>query len=184
MVLISHLLMFLALSRSTTVALWPIPSAIRTGTTPLKLSTDFSITTTAILHPPSDLLAAVQDVHSRMRTDKFQRLVIGRGAADADSIRDASPLNTLELALVSGAPPARTVAAEATLPLSTRSEWYNLSIPSTGLAARLVANSTLGLFRGLTTFSQLWYAYGADKYILEAPVEIGDKPAFVSVVIS
>ena len=183
MVFISQLLMFLALLTSAAVALWPIPSFISTGTTPLKLSTDFSISTTAIPHPPSDLLAAIQDVHSRMRTDRFQRLVVGRGATDADAIRNASHFNTLELSLVSGAPPARTVAAEATLPLDTRSEWYNLSIPSTGLAARLVANSTLGLFRGLTTFSQLWYAYGTDKYILEAPVEIGDRPAFVSVVI-
>lgn len=65
-------------------ALWPIPPHMTTGTTPLKLSPTFSITTSST-HLPSDLLAAINDTATRLRTDKFQRLVVGRGAADANT---------------------------------------------------------------------------------------------------
>ena len=59
----------------------------------------------------------------------------------------------------------------------------------------LGARSTLGLFRGLNTFAQLWFSYrcgggGAlDRdgeggvvlvYTLSAPVAIKDSPAYVS----
>ncbi|KAI0087447.1 N-acetylhexosaminidase [Irpex rosettiformis] len=172
------IMMFFSLARNSAFALWPIPPHITAGTTPLKLSPDFSITTT-IVSPPHDLVSAIQDTQSRLKTDKFQRLVIGRGASDSNAVRFAPQLDKLELVFAPHAPPVRSIAAEATAPLKARSEWYKLSVPSGGSpAAQLVANSTLGLFRGLTTFSQLWYAYGTDKYILEAPVEMEDRPAF------
>lgn len=52
-------------------------------------------------------------------------------------------------------------------------------MPADGLEALLVANSSLGLLRGLTTFEQLWYTLGAEIYTTEAPVRIEDSPAFV-----
>ncbi|KAG5732634.1 hypothetical protein E4T56_gene16912, partial [Termitomyces sp. T112] len=38
--------------------------------------------------------------------------------------------------------------------------------------------STLGLFRGLTTFGQLWYDLNGITYTLQAPFDIVDSPAF------
>ena len=73
-----------------------------------------------------------------------------------------------------------------------------LHVPDDGTEAVLGAASTLGLFRGLNTFAQLWYAYdhgeealdldGKDcegdgvvvVYTLSAPVAIRDSPAYVS----
>ena len=52
-------------------------------------------------------------------------------------------------------------------------------MPADGSSAILIANSTLGLFRGLTTFEQLWYYFDGDIYTLEAPVQISDAPAYV-----
>ncbi len=176
MLLILQLVVFLTLARKA-VALWPIPPHMTTGATPLKLSPTFSITT-SITNPPHDLLAAINDTTTRLKTDKFQRLVVGRGAADAKDIQHAPQLGRLELSLTG---PVRSVADESTVPLTARSEEYTLSVPDDGSDARLAANSTLGLFRGLMTFSQLWYAYGNEKYMLQAPVEIEDKPAFVSI---
>ncbi|KAI0697016.1 N-acetylhexosaminidase [Cytidiella melzeri] len=159
------------------VALWPIPPHMLTGITPMKLSSDFSITS-ALSHLPDDLAAAITDTQFRLKTDKFQRLVVGRGAADAQAVQAAAQLRTLELSLAPLAPPARPIATEATAKLHSRSESYDLFIPSNTSTARLVANSTLGLFRGLTTFGQLWYTYKSEIYILQAPVEIQDSPAF------
>jgi len=53
-----------------------------------------------------------------------------------------------------------------------------LTIPDDGSGALIVANSSLGLFRGLTTFDQMWYHSTAGKYILDAPVDIFDNAAF------
>ncbi|KAH7928429.1 glycoside hydrolase family 20 protein [Leucogyrophana mollusca] len=62
--------------------------------------------------------------------------------------------------------------------LESRNEAYSLSVPSDGSAATLKANSTLGLFRGLTTFSQLWYEYDGAIYTPEAPIDISDWPVY------
>jgi hypothetical protein len=76
-----------------------------------------------------------------------------------------------------------------------------LNVPADGTGAVLSAASTLGLFRGLNTFAQLWYTYDYGKealdqdgknrdgngvvpvvYTLSAPVAIQDSPAYVSLV--
>ncbi|EGN98182.1 glycoside hydrolase family 20 protein [Serpula lacrymans var. lacrymans S7.3] len=62
--------------------------------------------------------------------------------------------------------------------IEERDEAYSLSVPSDGSAAILKANSSLGLFRGLTTFSQLWYEYDGTTYNPEAPIEITDWPLY------
>lgn len=176
MLLILQLIVLLTLAKKA-FALWPIPPHMTTGTTPLKLSPTFSITT-SVTDLPRGLLAAINDTTTRSKTDIFQRLVVGRGAVDAKNIQRAPQLRQLELSLTGS---VRSVADESTVSLTARSEEYTLSVPADGSDARLVANSTLGLFRGLTTFSQLWYAYGDEKYMLQAPVEIEDGPAFVSI---
>jgi len=49
--------------------------------------------------------------------------------------------------------------AEACAPLEARQEGYSLDVPADGSGAVLSAASTLGLFKGLNTFAQLWYYY-------------------------
>lgn len=162
---------------STAVALWPMPRALTTEQTPLKLSDTFSILLN-IQKPPNDLVAATSTVHTQLRNDTFQRLVIGRATTDAAAIAHAPTLQSLAVSLTQHAA-VRPIAVEAVEPFEFRSESYQLTVPHDGSQATLLANSTLGLFRGLTTFAQLWYSSNTGKYILDAPVNIVDVPAFV-----
>ena len=158
-------------------ALWPIPAALSTGTTPLVLSSGFYFDV-AIQGAPSDLYEAVQQAQYYLQNDKLGRLVVGRGANDSAALSGACTLTSLQLTLASGAD-VDSIAVESVKPLGTRSEEYVLTIPTDGQAATLTANSTLGLYRGLTTFGQLWYYYGGQTYTLEAPIAITDAPAYV-----
>jgi hexosaminidase len=103
---------------------------------------------------------------------------VDRGASEYVNIQRAKVLSSLELYLADGAT-VKTIAEESVKEITTRSEAYTLSVPADGSAALLTANSTLGLFRGLTTFEQLWYYFGGEIYTLEAPVYINDAPAYV-----
>lgn len=179
--------------------LWPIPRSLSTGSTTLKLAADFKINLN-VSNPPQDLVDAISQTESYLSNDKLQvsllftfntcmvcakssgrvqqRLAVGRGAADNATLTGARKIASLSVSLVKGAP-VHPIATEAVKALTSREESYILSVPSDGSAASLTANSTLGLFRGLTTFSQLWYYYGGVTYSLEAPVEITDYPAYV-----
>ncbi|KAF5343340.1 hypothetical protein D9758_014183 [Tetrapyrgos nigripes] len=57
-------------------------------------------------------------------------------------------------------------------------EGFSLTVPPDGSQAELKANPTLGLFKGLTTFSQLWYDLDGIAYTVEAPIAIMDEPAY------
>ena len=161
------------------LALWPLPRSLSTGSSALKLAPTFDIHLN-IAHPPSDLEDAVTRTKSFLKDDKLGRLVVGRGASDASAVQHAKTLRTLELSLGHAAP-VRSITDEAQLAMGTRSEGYTLHIPADGSTATLSANSTLGLFRGLTTFEQLWYEYSGQVYTIEAPISIADSPAYVSV---
>jgi hexosaminidase len=112
------------------------------------------------------------------RDSNTQRLVVDRGASDSATIHSANFLSYLELSLVEGATVLR-ITEESQKEISSRKESYTLSVPGDGSPAVLMANSTLGLLRGLTTFEQLWYYFDGEVYNLEAPVEITDAPAYV-----
>ena len=173
--------LFLALSPLVPVlAFWPIPTALDTGTSPLILSPYFSVGV-AIDNAPLDLYQAVQQAEYYLQNDKLGRLVVGRGANDSAALVNAPTLSSLQLSLTSGAP-VNPIATESVKSLGTRSEEYVLSIPDDGSPATLTANSTLGLYRGLTTFTQLWYYFAGTTYTLDAPFAITDAPAYVGVV--
>ncbi|CAG7853081.1 Probable beta-hexosaminidase fdl; AltName: Full=Protein fused lobes; Flags: Precursor [Serendipita indica DSM 11827] len=72
----------------------------------------------------------------------------------------------------------QSIAANTALPAEERDESYTLTVPSDGSEARLRANTTLGLLRGLTTFSQMWYTWDNWTYTVEAPFEILDEPYY------
>lgn len=163
---------------SGVLALWPLPSSLSTGTTALKLSPAFDIHVD-VSPAPSDLSDAVSRAKSHLKTDKLGRLVVGRGASDSSAVQHAKSLSSLTISLSEGAT-VHSITDEARQPISARSEEYTLTIPSDGSVATLTANSTLGLYRGLTTFEQLWYDYSGVVYTIEAPVSITDSPAYVS----
>jgi hexosaminidase len=160
-------------------ALWPLPTTLQTGSTALRLSADFDIKVS--VHPaPADLQAAVTRTKGYLKTDKLERLVVGRGANDSTAIRQGKELSSLTVSLTSTSGTVRSISEEAMDALEDRDDAYSLTVPGDGSAATLKANSTLGLFRGLTTFGQLWYEFDGTTYTLEAPIQIDDAPAYVS----
>jgi hexosaminidase len=167
-----------------THALWPQPLNLQTGSDALRLDPSFAISV-EVPNAPQDLLNAAERTLDLLFSDQLGRLVLGRGANDLPAVRAANALCSLKLKLsgssswAPGAP--QPIATEATLPLGSRNEAYSLVVPADGSAAVLSANTTLGLFRGLTTFGQLWYTVSGTVYTLSAPIYIQDSPAYVRV---
>jgi hexosaminidase len=160
-------------------ALWPIPRSLQTGTSFLTLAPYFDITLN-IHNAPQDLFDAVARTRTYIHTDKLQPLVVGRGHNYSVALERAPVLDQLIISLNAAKIP-RAIALEAIQPLAVRNEGYSLRVPDDGSPAVLTADSTLGLFRGLTTFEQLWYDLGGVTYNYQAPVVIvDDVPAYVS----
>ncbi|CCM03742.1 uncharacterized protein FIBRA_05888 [Fibroporia radiculosa] len=159
-------------------AFWPKPTNITEGTSALRLAFDFHISISPdIRDVPQDLYDAVTQTQTYVFTDDLGRLVVGRGAGDVSAFKDAPELSELVLSLTPGAP-VLSITQETQKPVGERDEAYTLSIPSNGSPATITAGSTLGLFRGLTTFTQAWYQYESTIYTLTAPIDIKDTPAF------
>lgn len=180
MLLSSTLLTALLLGASPSLALWPQPRQITTGTTALKLAAGFSIKVTGIKNVPSDLTAAISRSKAQLTSDKLQPLVVDRGASSKGAVKSAKSLKSLSVSLLPTAGPVKSISEEAVLPFESRREGYTLVIPADGSDATLKANSTLGLLRGLTTFGQIWYQLDDNQFTLEAPFNIVDSPAYVS----
>ncbi|TDL19713.1 N-acetylhexosaminidase [Rickenella mellea] len=157
-------------------SLWPIPRAMQSGSTPLLLANDLNIQY-KFSNVPSDLQAAVAQTKKFLQTDQLGRLVVDRGASDLPLISKASRLSTLSLALHGTGKPL-SISQVAVSALETRDESYTLNVPADGSAASLTANTTLGLFRGLTTFGQLFFFTSGQTYTLKAPFTITDSPAY------
>ena len=125
--------------------------------------------------------------------------MLGRGIDDLEAISNAPTLRRLVLRLddyhthtptntgsidilgstVDDDAVVQPIEVEARMPLGTRDEGYSLVVPADGSHAVLRANSTLGLFRGLNTFTQLWFTVQGIVYMLGVPVEIQDSPVYV-----
>ncbi|KIM66908.1 glycoside hydrolase family 20 protein [Scleroderma citrinum Foug A] len=170
------LLATLCISFTRVWSLWPIPTTLQTGKTGLTLSPSFNFDV-AVPNPPADLLQAVNETQFYLENDKLGRLIVGRGADDSSAVDGAKSLQYLKLSLTEGAE-VQSISFESVKPLETRSEEYILAIPEDGSEATLQANSTLGLYRGLATFSQLWYYYNGVTYTIIAPINIVDAPAY------
>lgn len=168
----SLLVLTVALAGNVVEALWPLPRSITNGSTGLVLSPTFEIKVNGPF--PCDLQSAVARTLEYIQNYRHERLVVGRGSVDAPAIKSAKTLPSL----VVSSKDSNTIATKARAPLGTRDEAYTLNVPSDGSPATLSANSTLGLFRGLTTFSQIWYTYESWVYTVEAPISITDSPAF------
>ncbi|KAJ6622729.1 N-acetylhexosaminidase [Mycena sp. CBHHK59/15] len=168
---------FVVVAIPSVLGLWPIPRTLTTGNDVLILSPAFSIAVN-VNDPPEDLLAAVSQTKVYLQTDKLQRLVLGRGSSDAGALKTAPMLHSLTITLQHDKA-VLPISSEAVKDVSNRSEGYTLSIPRDGRPAVLSANSTLGLFRGLTTFTQFWYDFNGVTYTNVGPVSIvNDTPAY------
>jgi hexosaminidase len=137
-------------------AIWPRPTTLNVGSTAVRLSPSFSINLPD--GAPSDLKAAVDRAVAQLKGDQLERLVVGRGSADASRIQSARELKKIELKYAGGNSTAKrgSLQDEATAALGTRNEAYALTVPADGSTATISASSNLGLFRGLTTFTQMW----------------------------
>lgn len=162
---------------SPALALWPLPKSIESGTAALTLSSSFAINLD-VSGASEDLLDAVKRTEDQIKNDKLERLVVGRGAADVQALGGAKGLGALTVSLAQGAA-VSSISDEAVKPLAERDETYQLVVPDNGDAATLTAKTSLGLLRGLTTFSQLWYTHSDQIYTIEAPFKIDDAPAYV-----
>ncbi|PPQ65899.1 hypothetical protein CVT26_000919 [Gymnopilus dilepis] len=159
-------------------AIWPRPRQLTKGSTALRLSPSFEIDLSGVKNPSKDLLAATTRSANHLRRDKLQALLVDRGASSAGRIKTAKLLVRLSLRIASSGM-VKSISDEAVAPLHLRNEGYKLTVPEDGTSATLEANTTLGLFRGLTTFEQLWYELNGDVYTLEAPFDIVDSPAYL-----
>ena len=174
----------LALSFTAVHALWPIPRHLSTGTAPLRLSHSFSINPSSF-DPPKDLADAIARALDQLKTDQLAPLTVDRGASLANNASSAPELGCLVLSLPPDGGRSSNVSAiseESVKPLGERDESYVLTVPSDGTDATIQANSTLGLFRGLTTFGQLWYTVNNLTFTYGVPLKVEDTPAFVSTV--
>lgn len=135
------------------------------------------------------MLEAIERTEMYLHNDTFERLVVGRGKTDAKVLPTAIQVHSLRLTLTEKAR-LRSIAEEATSTIDEKMqegiESYALKVPEfgggrDGGVAMLQANTSLGLLRGLQTFGQMWYAYEGTKYLLNAPIEIEDGPAFVCI---
>ncbi|KAL0064337.1 Glucosamine-6-phosphate isomerase (Glucosamine-6-phosphate deaminase) (GNPDA) (GlcN6P deaminase) [Marasmius tenuissimus] len=159
-------------------ALWPIPRSLETGTTLLKLADGFDFKLN-FDSPPEDLTNAIARAKDLLMTDNLQILVPDHGESNRGGLEDAKSLSGLTLALADNAPAIRPIATEVTDDLHARDESYTLIVPDNGSDAMLRANSSLGLFRGLTTFGQLWYDLDGTTYTTMAPFTVSnDSPAY------
>ena len=178
------LVLYALLSQATQIcAVWPLPRQFNTGSVGLRLGNNFSIHLSGPLeyNAPPDLRDAISRTLVELRDNRMERLSVGGASADAFRLSHAESLNTLRLEITS--PTSHqipSISQNSILPLGERNEAYTLRIPSDGSAATLKALSTLGLFRGLTTFLQLWYWSGSVSYTVQAPIDIEDTPAYVS----
>ncbi|KAF6755877.1 beta-hexosaminidase [Ephemerocybe angulata] len=183
----------LSVSLRSANALWPVPRNLEKGTSHLLLSPSFDIQVEGVAFSdvPGDLQGAIGRTKTRLWEDRLGRLVPGRGQSDLQASAAPGSLSLLTLSIKP--PPGEgkgakvpSITSEVLKDVSARDESYSLHVPADGAPARISANSSLGLLRGLGTFEQLWY--WAEKggeagtgvvYMHEAPVVVkDDRPAY------
>jgi hexosaminidase len=144
----------------------PLPKSYTTGSTILCLSPEFTFTYADNLHhnAPKDLQDAARRTIEEIWRSKHQYLSPDRGAGFFFSEEGVRNGNGCEMYLdevtlhLDGDGNVASIFDEAIRPVEDRVELerYTLSIPLEG-SAEIRSKSTLGLYRGLTTFQQLFY---------------------------
>ncbi|POY75348.1 putative Beta-N-acetylhexosaminidase [Rhodotorula taiwanensis] len=164
-------------------ALWPKPQRWERGSGFVRLAEGFRITSSLNQEPPDDLVNAIERTLKRIEHDWHQPLQVGRAEPDRLSVEAAPVLGTLQISLVDEAE-VHSIAFETTRPYAQQNEAYKLTVSQDGVA-ELRANTTLGLLRGLETFSQLVFTLPESAegrrdhifYLRKVPMSIEDWPA-------
>lgn len=164
-----HLLLAVlcALTLATTaeghLGIVPLPAEYTTGNAPICLSSNFSITIRhASVNIPADLLATLKRTEEKLTSIRHTYLSTTHGREFFPSTGKgcATTLESLILSLKGGSHECTfpSIKDGAAMPAEDRMalERYTLDIPLASKAT-LTAESALGLFRGLTTFQQLFY---------------------------
>ena len=165
----------------------PIPAKYTSGDDVVCLSSSFSISVSSD-GAPEDLKAAIsraQDTvvntnHTWLTRTQGSEFFSDYSAGQAPSC--SSTIDSLVLSFEGSNGTVSSIFDDATSDIDQRMELekYTLSVPSGGQAT-LKAGSSLGLFRGLSTFQQLSYGLpdsGNTVYTPNAPVDITDEPSF------
>ncbi|GAA5873098.1 hypothetical protein JCM3774_000341 [Rhodotorula dairenensis] len=159
-------------------AIWPRPAFHHHGTDFLRLAPNFDIISDVVGLHPDDLNEVVDRALLLMRSDEHQVLLPGRATAERDRVADGCVLEALRFN-VTGT--LSSIASETNKPHDRIDESYTLKVDAAG--AQLIANTSLGILRGLQTFVQLIYALPEVEgpptaYLREVPHDIRDRPAF------
>ncbi|EKM75154.1 hypothetical protein AGABI1DRAFT_132509 [Agaricus bisporus var. burnettii JB137-S8] len=146
------------------------------GTKPLRLSPKFTIKFSQKV--TKDISDAAQRTTKFLKTDRLRALVPDRGASLSGVLHSANVLHTLTVNLTPSNGVITSLSEEVMKGIGAQDESYWLEVPADGNTAFLSANTALGVFRGLTTFEQLWYDLDGVVYTTQAPVQIEDAPAY------
>ena len=147
------------------LGLIPLPAECTTGHTPICLSPDFSVSFHLGTHAPSqDLVDAATRIERSVKEIRHEYLSTTRGR---EFFLGACEVMLESLILRTGDTTYKPIASimdDAIRPVEDRLELeaYTLDVPL-GSQATLTSDSALGLFRGLTTFRQLFYSYPPDE---------------------
>jgi hexosaminidase len=173
----------------------PLPHKYTIGSEVICLSTDFQIYLDS--NAPQDLHDAVGRTMEQLRQIKHEYLSVYHGTEFFDDGGCSNWLSSLTLSFDGDEHSSASISEGAIQQPEDRIQWesYHLTVPTNG-SASLSSPTALGLFRGLTTFSALFYYIPEDSdytgqqltrrwnwqggylYAPFGPYEIWDKPAF------
>lgn len=180
-------------------ALWPAPREYTSGDKYVKLHESFSIVPRGTFTVPEDLRAAMVAAEEQIKLDKMLPLEVDLAGVESEAKATDHILYFLNLELTSSKfninQPAKrntalfntknrkvpSISSNINLPFEDRDESYSLEITLKNPVANLTAPTTLGLLRGLQTFTQLVYTISDEdsiRYIRGVPIAIQDKPAY------
>lgn len=167
---------------ATAAAIWPAPELVEDGTSKtVRLHKQFRIEAPDC-SIPQDVRQAIRSAMGHIYEDDMRPLRSDEHQLALQALHAGPPLYLLKLHLPCfGKIPS--IAEEVNGPLKDlrEKETYELVIPESASEARLFANSTVGLLRGLQTFVQLVYTghyRQTVRYLLDPPRCIRDMPAF------
>lgn len=194
----------LAIGAPLAAAVWPIPSQYSSGNTTLWINSDVKVTYNTL----NQVLEAPRARFPVHAADTVPQTASSNSSAGITSqqivqnaiqrtyttifdqgfvpwkfhprMSDFEP-STADKQFISAITLQQTTAdpADVATPVDdTVDESYTLSVPESG-EVTITAASSIGLIRGLTTFSQLFFKHsGGGAYTNLAPVEVDDAPKF------
>lgn len=181
---LSIVALILALLAQNVTALWPKPTSLTAGDVEvIRLHPTFRINPPKDCWIPADLLQTIDTTTKHIRNDKLSPLRLDVVSLEAQAAATNQYIKHLNLQ-VTCSQVKQTIANHVKKPLEQWDESYTLDIRPDQHDATISANSTLGLLRGLQTFSQLVFTSSTMpngkpvRYLLNAPRHISDRPAF------